>query len=64
MSSERIKGLLDMEISELTASIQKMEQDAGWNLAVNIYNRDWKKNVSAAKKRLRELVAQRKEYNV
>jgi hypothetical protein len=54
---------IENRISEMKARIRKMEQDAGWYGGISgteFYNRDWKKNVSAAKKELRALEAQAK----
>ena len=42
---------LEQIIVNLETSIKEMEEDQGWNLSQDLYNRDWKKDVRQAKAR-------------
>lgn len=48
--------LLDA-IVEQRQRIARMTRDAGWCDGCSIYNRDWKKELSAAKKQLKAMIA-------
>lgn len=39
-------------IGRLETAIRRMEEEQGWNLSQNLYNRDWKKDVRLAKNQL------------
>ena len=39
-------------IGRLETNIRRMEEEQGWNLSQNLYNRDWKKDVRLAKQQL------------
>jgi hypothetical protein len=42
-------------IGRLETAIRRMEEEEGWNLSQNLYNRDWKKDIRLARNQLRGL---------
>ena len=52
---------LERMITRIGSAIREQEEEQGWNLSQNLYNRDWKKDLAQAKKHLAHLKKMQKQ---